>query len=92
MLLQGEFEWSKEMRGHVLSSFFYGYIVTQIPGGWLAAQLGAKYVYGIAMVINSVATIFTPLAARGSVYLIIVLRVLMGLCQVTLADDASNQN
>ena len=28
-----DFHWTSEIRGLVLGSFFYGYIVTQIPGG-----------------------------------------------------------
>ncbi len=28
----GEFNWTKEIQGEILSSFFYGYIITQIPG------------------------------------------------------------
>lgn len=30
--------------GLVLSAFFYGYIVTQLPGGWLATKHGGKKV------------------------------------------------
>ena len=33
-----EFSWTPETVGWVDSSFFYGYIVTQIPGGFLAAK------------------------------------------------------
>ncbi|KAH9629169.1 hypothetical protein HF086_014839 [Spodoptera exigua] len=35
-----EFDWSSQTKGLVLSSFFYGYLITQLPGGWLAAKIG----------------------------------------------------
>jgi len=34
----GEFNWNGEQRGLVLGAFFYGYILTQIPGGYLASR------------------------------------------------------
>ena len=33
------FDWSMLQRGLILSSFAYGYILTQLPGGWIATQL-----------------------------------------------------
>ncbi|XP_060589472.1 sialin-like [Ruditapes philippinarum] len=33
---RAELEWSTETKSSILASFFYGYIVTQVPGGWLA--------------------------------------------------------
>lgn len=35
-----EFDWDPGIRGLILSSFFYGYIVTQLPGGYLASAYG----------------------------------------------------
>ncbi|KAG8227727.1 hypothetical protein J437_LFUL008009 [Ladona fulva] len=35
-----DFDWDVPTRGLLLSSFFYGYIVTQVLGGWLATRLG----------------------------------------------------
>lgn len=28
------FDWDSQQQGLILSTFFYGYIFTQIPGGW----------------------------------------------------------
>jgi len=82
---QGELEWSKQLRGHVLSSFFYGYIVTQVLGGWLASRYGGKHVFGAAILLTVVATILVPVAARAHVGLLVALRVIMGLACVCTA-------
>ena len=42
---EGEFDWDEGVRGDLLGSYFYGYIWTQIPGGWLAYKFGFKKVY-----------------------------------------------
>jgi len=86
MYNQGELEWSKELRGHVLSSFFYGYLVTQVFGGWLASRYGGKHVFGIGILITVIATILVPVATRTHVGVLIALRVIMGLsCVCTRA-------
>jgi len=74
-----EFNWDSKTQGIVLGSFYYGYIVLQIPGGWLAAKIGGTRIFGLALFIASVLTLLTPLAARTSVYALIVLRVLEGI-------------
>jgi MFS family permease len=43
---EGEFAWDKSTQGLILGSFYWGYIITQIPGGWLAAKFGGKHVFG----------------------------------------------
>jgi len=82
--MQGELEWSKELRGHVLSSFFYGYLVTQVFGGWLAGRYGGKHVFGSGMLVTVIATILVPVAARLHVALLIILRIIMGLACVCI--------
>ena len=37
--MAAEFHWSLVQRGLVLSSFAYGYILTQLPGGWVATRV-----------------------------------------------------
>lgn len=74
----GEFEWSRQFQGYVLSSYFYGYLVTQVLGGFLSGKYGAKHVLGTGMIIMVVMTMLTPVAARISAYLLIVLRIILG--------------
>ena len=68
--------------GWILAAFFYGYLLTQIPGGWLAQRFGGKWVFGVGVVMTSVFTLFTPLAALSSVEFLIAVRVLEGFFEV----------
>lgn len=68
--------------GWILAAFFYGYILTQIPGGWLAERIGGKWVFGVGVVMTSVFTLLTPLAATFSVGFLIAVRVLEGFFEV----------
>lgn len=77
--LDGPFVWEKGIQGHILGSFFYGYMVSQIPGGLLAEQFGGKWVLFGFLGLSSFATLLTPLAAQLSFGLLIVLRVLVGI-------------
>ena len=68
--------------GVILSSFFYGYIITQMAGGWAALHYGGKKVLGIGVLATSVLTLLTPLAARLDFSCLVAVRVLQGLFQV----------
>ncbi|KAL9965860.1 hypothetical protein ACROYT_G029714 [Oculina patagonica] len=76
-----EFNWSSETQGIVLSSFFYGYIVTQLPGGYLALKFGGKNLFGLGILSTAVFTLLTPVAARAGVAVLVALRILIGLCE-----------
>uniref|UniRef100_A0A8C9T0E8 Sialin n=1 Tax=Scleropages formosus TaxID=113540 RepID=A0A8C9T0E8_SCLFO len=72
------YDWDSETQGWILGSFFYGYILTQIPGGYLARRYGAKWLLGLGILGTVVFTLLTPLAADlGAGYLIAV-RILEG--------------
>jgi ACS family sodium-dependent inorganic phosphate cotransporter-like MFS transporter 5 len=72
-------DWTTEDKGVVLSSFFYGYIITQIPGGMLAERYGGKWVFGLGCLVTTLLTLITPIAAYQSRTLLIIVRVLEGL-------------
>ena len=42
-----EFGWSSTIQGLVLSSFFIGYMSTQVLGGAFADRFGGKLVLGV---------------------------------------------
>ncbi|XP_067388733.1 sialin isoform X2 [Emydura macquarii macquarii] len=74
-----KYSWDADTQGWILGSFFYGYIITQIPGGYLASKVGGKLLLGFGILIPAVFTLFTPLAADLGVGYLIAVRVLEGL-------------
>ena len=66
-----------------MSSTYYGYIFTQLPGSLLVKRVGPKYLFGVPMFITSVFTILTPAAAHHSVEMLILVRILQGLVMVS---------
>lgn len=74
-----QFGWSDTERGLVMSSFFAGYMVTQVLGGWLAQKLGGKAVLGFGVLWWSLFTMLTPLSVLTSFPVLIATRIAMGL-------------
>jgi sugar phosphate permease len=73
-----EFGWDRSVQGLVLSSFFMGYLLTQIAGGVLADRFGGKIVLAVGLVAWSVATMLTPLAAVAGLGFLLLVRIGMG--------------
>ncbi|KAH9630964.1 hypothetical protein HF086_013503 [Spodoptera exigua] len=79
------FDWDKKTQDAVIASFFWGYMLLQIPGGQLAHRFGARYLLTGAMMINCVVSILLPLAAYyGGWISTAVCRVLQGLSQACI--------
>ena len=66
-----------------MGSFYYGYMIFQLPGGILALRLGGVRLFGIGVCVASALTLLTPLAARISPVMLIILRILEGLALVS---------
>ncbi|KAL1129047.1 hypothetical protein AAG570_013579 [Ranatra chinensis] len=80
--VDGEFHWSEETQGIILSSFFWGYVITQMPGGLLSEKVGGKIVLGFGILVSSLGTLLTPIAARlGDSIGLIITRICIGLGQ-----------
>lgn len=65
----------------ILSSFYWGYVVTHIPGGVMAEKFGGKYTLGLGILSTSVFTMLIPLVviiSNGSVAWVTAFRVIIG--------------
>ncbi|XP_063293428.1 vesicular glutamate transporter 2 [Pelobates fuscus] len=78
---KAEFDWNSEVVGMIHGSFFWGYIVTQIPGGYIASRLAANRVFGAAIVLTSTLNMLIPSAARVHYGCVIFVRILQGLVE-----------
>ncbi|XP_078228217.1 voltage-gated purine nucleotide uniporter SLC17A9 isoform X2 [Callithrix jacchus] len=79
-----DFGWNKKEAGIVLSSFFWGYCLTQVVGGHLGDRIGGEKVILLSASAWGSITAVTPLLAHlGSAHLAFMTfsRILMGLLQ-----------
>ncbi|XP_054632519.1 vesicular glutamate transporter 3 isoform X2 [Dunckerocampus dactyliophorus] len=81
VLQKAEFNWDPETVGLIHGSFFWGYIVTQIPGGFISNKLSANRVFGAAIFLTSVLNMFIPSAARVHYGCVMFVRILQGLVE-----------
>ncbi|KAK9159017.1 hypothetical protein Scep_005591 [Stephania cephalantha] len=77
--MSAEYGWSPSTVGLIQSSFFWGYLLTQIAGGIWADTVGGKLVLGFGVVWWSIATALTPVAAKLGLPFLLVVRVFMGI-------------
>ncbi|XP_058808281.1 putative inorganic phosphate cotransporter [Phymastichus coffea] len=74
------YSWNEETQGLILSSFYWGYVVTHLPGGLISEKYGGKHTYGLGIFLTAVFTLVTPLSVLWAESTgLIVVRVLMGL-------------
>ncbi|XP_029176007.1 sialin-like [Nylanderia fulva] len=78
------YDWDEYTQGLILSSFYWGYVITHLPGGILAEKFGGKYSLGLGMLSTAIFTLLTPVVVDWSESDgLIVLRILMGLGEGT---------
>ncbi|XP_066311993.1 probable anion transporter 4, chloroplastic [Miscanthus floridulus] len=77
--MSSEFSWNPATVGLIQSSFFWGYLLTQILGGIWADRFGGKVVLGFGVVWWSLATVLTPLAAKIGLPCLLTMRAIMGI-------------
>uniref|UniRef100_A0A914XM22 Uncharacterized protein n=1 Tax=Plectus sambesii TaxID=2011161 RepID=A0A914XM22_9BILA len=77
-----EFHWTRNELGVMESSFFYGYLITQIPGGFFAAKFAPNKLFGLAIGAASFFNLFLPMAFNShSDMFVVVIQVAQGLAQ-----------
>ncbi|GMR44118.1 hypothetical protein PMAYCL1PPCAC_14313, partial [Pristionchus mayeri] len=76
-----EFDWDPIETGYVMSSFFYGYLFSQVLGGIIAAKFGGKRVILGSMLMAAIFTLMSPVAARTHIFGLMSMRALIGFTQ-----------
>ncbi|KAL0883514.1 hypothetical protein ABMA27_016879 [Loxostege sticticalis] len=80
-----QFHWTKKVQDTVMSGFFWGYMILQIPGGQLAYRFGARYLLFGALMINCVISLMFPVASYyGGWILALICRICQGLSQACM--------
>jgi len=75
--------WNESSKSTVLSSFFWGYLITQVYAGQMAQKYGGKYFLAGALGVSGVLTILTPASAiHGGVLVMCANRMVQGMAQV----------
>ena len=78
MPMAAQYGWDTQTVGLVQSSFFWGYLLTQVAGGVWADRYGGKKVLGFGVVWWSIATVLTPFAAQMGLPVLLAARAMMG--------------
>ena len=81
--MRDDLNWNETQKGYVLSAFYWGYALGQIPASILMMQktFSPKWTFGLAVFIPSVLTILVPICARSSYESALIIRMLIGLIE-----------
>ena len=77
--MMNELHWDMSVMGLTMSMFGVGYIITQVPGGWIADKYGGRRILGAGSVLWSLCTLLTPFAVTPT--LMYWIRGLLGLAE-----------
>ena len=73
--------WSTLIYQQVIAGYFYGYVVTQIPGGLLSQRFPAYKVFGYSCFVSFLLFLIIPFVILKSWEAVLVIRVLQGLVE-----------
>ena len=76
--MRDELNWTEAQKGFILSAFYWGYALGQIPSSRLVQIYGAKWIFGLSILIPSILTLLVPIACRDSFGLALFIRAIIG--------------
>lgn len=75
----GPFVWSPMMQGVALSSYYWGYLISQFPGGRIAEVYSCKWVMFFAIAVNVACAVLTPAMAYLHFAGVLIVRIVQGI-------------
>ncbi|CAD7089584.1 unnamed protein product [Hermetia illucens] len=73
------FDWSQQDQSLLLGAYFWGYMITSLMGGILAAVFGGRNLVAGCLILSGILTSFTPYLAIWNFWSVIVVRFILGL-------------
>lgn len=77
--MKDDLNWTEYQKGLILSSFYWGYALGQIPATLIAGKIGPKFTFSFAIMGSALMTLLVPLAAKSSFGLALLARACVGL-------------
>ncbi|KAK3098732.1 hypothetical protein FSP39_022499 [Pinctada imbricata] len=74
-------DWDVAVSQYFNTMFFLGYVATQLPGGYLAARISSKWVFGTAVLTSSGLLVVLSMTIRLGIPGVFVIRTLQGLAE-----------
>lgn len=71
---------NQSSKGTILSTFYYGYACSQVPGGWAAQKIGGRKVLLLSFVLWSATCALVPLDPNR-IFVLVIARLLVGVAQ-----------
>jgi MFS family permease len=75
------FSWSSEMQGIILGCYYWSFILVLVPFGYICDRYGGASLLNASILLSGILYILIPIAAETSVWLLILIRTLLGMFQ-----------
>lgn len=76
------FNWTVEVESSIDSSYFAGYLITQVPGGFLASMYPANRIFGAAIAASAIFNMAIPGAMSIGPTAVVLLKIAQGFVEV----------
>lgn len=77
------FNWTVSIESSIDASYFAGYLITQVPGGFFASMYPANKIFGAAIAISAIFNMFIPGAMSIGPVAVVMLKVAQGFVEVS---------
>lgn len=76
------FNWTVSVESSIDASYFAGYLITQVPGGFLASMYPANKIFGAAIAMSAIFNMAIPGAMSVGPVAVVMLKVAQGFVEV----------
>ncbi|XP_022916259.2 putative inorganic phosphate cotransporter isoform X2 [Onthophagus taurus] len=83
-------QWSQQDQAVLLASFFVGYVLMHLPGGYISDKFGARIIFTLSICISSFCTILFPLIVDYCGFVcVVIFRAIIGIAQASVFPNVT---